>query len=153
MATKARAASEKLEGTETVEAAMKTGSEALKNGFSKAVKGYDQFFSYSKETAEAYLKSANVAGKGVEAFSNELYSFSKQAMEDQMAAAKALMGTKSLFEVFEMQSDFAKTAFDSYVGEMTKLGEICASTTKDAIEPLQGRIQALVDVVQRARPV
>ena len=71
MATKAKAAGEKLAGTEAVETAMKTGSEALKNGFEKAAKGYDQFFSYSKETVEAYVKSANVAGKGVETLQNE----------------------------------------------------------------------------------
>ncbi len=153
MATKAKAASEKLETTETVEAVMKNGTEALKNGFDKAVKGYDQLFAYGKDTAEAYLKSANVAGKGVETLSNEFYSFSKQALEGHMTAAKALMGSKSLFEAFELQTDFAKSSFDTYVGEMTKLGEIYASATKQAIEPLQGRIQAWVDVVQSTRPI
>lgn len=151
MATKAKVASEKLGGTEGIETAMKTGAEALKNGFEKAAKGYDQFFSYGKDTVEAYVKSANVAGKGVETLHNELYSFSKQAIEDQIAAAKALMGTKSVHEAFELQTDFAKTAFDAYVGEMTKLGEIFAATTKEAIEPLQGRVQAWVEVVQGAR--
>ena len=34
---------------------------------------------------------------------------------------------------------------------MTKLGEILTATTKEAIEPLQGRVQAWVDVVQSAR--
>lgn len=148
--TKAKAAP-KMEGPEAVEAAMKTGTEALKNGFEKAAKGYDQLFGYGKDTMEAYLKSANVAGKGAETLHNELYSFSKQAIEDQMAQAKALMGSKSVHEAFELQSDFAKSAFDAYVGEMTKLGEIVASTTKEAIEPLQGRMQAWMEVVQSSR--
>ncbi len=110
-------------------------------------------FSYSKDTVEAYVKSANVAGKGVETIQSELYNFSKQAIEDQMAAAKALMASKSVHEAFELQTDFAKTAFDAYVGEMTKLGELFATTTKSAIEPLQGRMQAWMDVVQTSRPV
>ena len=131
MATKAKAAGEKLGGTEAVETAMKTGTEALKTGFEKAAKGYDQFFSYGKDTIEACAKSANVAGKGVETLHNELYSFSKQAIEDQMAATKALMASKSVHEAFELQTDFAKSAFDAYVGEMTKLGEIFAATTKE----------------------
>ncbi len=130
---------------------MKTGTEALKTGFEKAAKGYDQLFSYGKDTMEAYLKSANVAGKGAETLHNEIYSFSKQAIEDQMAHAKALMASKSVHEAFEMQSDFAKSAFDAYVGQMTKLGEIFASTSKEAIEPLQGRVQAWVEVVQSAK--
>ena len=153
MATKTKAAGAKTaaNGTEAVETAMKTGTEALKNGFEKAAKSYDQVFAYGKETVEAYLKSANVAGKGAETLHNEIYTFSKQAIEDQIAAAKALMATKSAHEAFELQTDFARTAFDAYVGEISKLGEIFASTTREAIEPLQGRVQAWVDVVQSAR--
>ena len=64
MATKTKTASAKLDRTESVETAMKTGAEALKNGFEKAAKGYDQLFSYSKDTVEAYVKSANVGGQG-----------------------------------------------------------------------------------------
>lgn len=151
MATKAKTAGAKVNGTDAVETAVKTGTEALKSGFEKAAKGYDQVFTYGKETVEACLKSANVAGKGAETLHNEIYSFSKQAIEDQIAAAKALMATKSVHEAFELQTDFARTAFDAYVGEMSKLGEIFAATTKEAIEPLQGRVQAWVDVVQSAR--
>lgn len=151
MATKARAAGEKLGGTEGIETVMKSGTEALKNGFEKAAKGYDRFFSYGKDTVEAYVKSANVAGKGVETLHNELYSFSKQAIEEQIAATKALMASKSVHEAFELQTDFAKTAFDSYVGEMSKLGEIFAATAKEAIEPLQGRVQAWVEAIQDSR--
>lgn len=151
MATKARAAGEKLGGTEGIETVMKSGTEALKNGFEKAAKGYDRFFSYGKDTVEAYVKSANVAGKGVETLHNELYSFSKQAIEEQIAATKALMASKSVHEAFELQTDFAKTAFDSYVGEMSKLGEIFANTAKEAIEPLQGRVQAWVEAIQDSR--
>lgn len=151
MATKAKAAGEKLGSSEHIETAMKTGAEALKTGFEKAAKGYDQFLAYGKETAEAYMKSANVAGKGAETLHNEIYSFSKQAIEDQIAATKALMGSKSVYEAFELQTDFAKTAFDAYVGEITKLGEMFTAASKDAVAPLQGRVQAWVEVVQASR--
>lgn len=149
--TKAKSASVKLETPEGIETAMKNGTAALKNGFEKAVQSYDQMFTYGKETMEACLKSANVAGKGAETLHNELYKFSKQAIEDQVAATKALMASKSVQEAFELQTDFAKSAFDAYVGEMTRLGELVASTTKEAVEPLQGRVQAWVDVVQSSR--
>jgi phasin family protein len=148
---KNKQAAGKINGAESVETAMKTGTAALKTGFEKAVKGYDEFLGYGKETVEAYVKSANVAGKGVETLHNELYSYSKQSFEDSLAAAKAVLGSKSVHEAFELQSDFAKTAFDTYVGQVTKFSEIFASTAKDALEPLQGRVQAWVDVVQSKR--
>lgn len=148
---KAKAAGEKINGTETIETAFKNGSEAFKTGFEKVARNYDQFLSYGRDTVEAYMKAANAAGKGVETWQSEFYSFSKQTMEDSIAATKALLGSKSIHEAFELQSDFAKSAFDSYVGQVTKLNEIALSAAKDAFEPFQGRVQAWVDVVESAR--
>jgi phasin family protein len=151
MATKTKTAGEKINGAEHIETAIKTGSEALKTGFDKAVKNYDQFLGYGKETVEAYMKAANAAGKGVETLHSELYAYSKQSVEDSISATKALMGSKSVHEAFELQSDFAKSAFDTYVSQVTKLGEIMSATAKGTFEPLQGRIQAWVEIVQSSR--
>ena len=147
-AKSAAAANGTVEGMET---AFKNGTEAFRASFDKAVKNYDQILGYGKDTVAAYIKSANAAGKGAETFHNELYAFSKQSIEDSIAAAKAVLGSKSAHEAFELQTDFAKTAFDSYVGELTKLSELVVSTTRQTMEPLQGRFQAWVDVVQTAR--
>ena len=139
------------EAVEGIETAMKNGTEAFKAGYEKAVKGYDKFVGYGKETVEAYSKAASAAGKGAETLHNELYSYSKQSVEGSLAAAKALLGTKSVHEALELQSGFAKGAFEAYVSEVTKLSEIFLATAKDTFEPFQGRVQAWVDVVQSAR--
>lgn len=144
-------AGEKMEHAETVDAAMKNGSEAFKTGFDKMVKGYDRFFGYGRETVEAYVKAANAAGKGVETIHGEIYAYSKQSVEDSISAAKAVFGSKSIHEAFELQTDFVKSAFDAYVGEVTKLSEIAFSTAKDAMGPLQGRMQAWTETVESAR--
>ncbi|HEY3636607.1 MAG TPA: phasin family protein [Rhizomicrobium sp.] len=142
---------EKINGTEAVETAIKNGSEAFKMNFDKVTKGYDRVFGYGKETMEAYVKAANVAGKGVETINGEIYAYSKQSFEDSVSAAKALFSTKSVHEAFELQTDFVKSAFDAYVSEVTKLSEIAFSTAKEAISPLQGQVQAWVDVVETTR--
>ncbi len=149
---KAKTAGEKLNGTtETFETAFKTGTEALKANFEKAVKSYDQLLGFSKDTVEAYVKAANVAGKGAETLHNEIYGYSKAAIEGSIANTKALMASKSAHEAFELQTGFAKSAFESYVSQMTKLGELMVATSKESFEPIQGRVQAWVDVVQSAR--
>ena len=148
---KTKAASETLKGAEHFETAAHTGAAALKTGFEKAVKNYDSLIGYGKETVEAVVKSAEAAGKGAETLHNEIYAFSKSSVEESIAATKALMASKSAHEAFELQSGFAKSAFEQYVAQVTKLGEIYTSATKQAIAPLQGRVQAWVDVVQRAK--
>jgi phasin family protein len=136
----------------SAEATFLNGAEALKAGFEKTVKSYDTVLSYGKDTVEAYMKSATVAGKGIETINSELYAYSKDAIEDSIAASKAILGSKSVHEAFELQTDFAKSAFESYVSQLTKFSELFTSTTKDTFAPLQGRVQAWVEVVQSARP-
>ena len=147
--SKAKTATDKA--TATAEYAIANGAEAFKAGFEKAIKNYDVVLGYGKDTAEAVMKSATVAGKGVETLNGELYAYSKQSLEDSITATKAIMGSKSLHEAFEYQSDFAKSAFESYIGEMTKFGELFTATTKDSFAPLQGRVEAWLDVVQTAK--
>ena len=98
--TKAKTAADKAADTAT--SAMNNGAEALKAGFDKALKNYDLVLGYGKETAEACMKSATVAGKGAETLNGEVYAYSKQSLEDSITATKAIMGSKSLHEAFEL---------------------------------------------------
>jgi phasin family protein len=149
---KTKMAGETINGTaETAEVAFKNGADAFKTGFEKAVKNYDHLLGYGKETVEAYVKAANAAGKGVETLHSEIYAFSKQSIEDSLAATKAVLGSKSVHEVLEVQTDFAKTAFDAYIGQLTKISELLAATSKETLAPIQGRVQAWVEIVQNKR--
>jgi len=147
--SKAKTAGEKA--ATSAETAMENGAAALKSGLEKALKGYDAYLGYGKETAEAVMKSATVAGRSVESINHEIYSFSKQSIEDSVAATKAVMGSKSVHEAFEFQTDFAKSAFEAYVAEMSKISELATSATKDTFAPFKGRVQAWLEMVQNTR--
>jgi phasin family protein len=149
--TKAKSAGEKATGT--AESALENGAEALKAGLEKALKNYDAILGFGKETAEACVKSATVAGKRVESLNNELYTYSRQSIDDAIAATKAVMGSKSVHEAFEFQTDFAKSAFESYVGQLSRVSEMVTEATKETYAPLKGRMQAWLDVVQTSRVV
>ena len=58
--SKAKTAGEKA--ATTAETALENGAAALKTGLEKALKGYDAVLGYNKDTAEAVMKSATVAG-------------------------------------------------------------------------------------------
>lgn len=147
--SKAKTAGERA--ANSAETALENSAAAMKSGLEKALKSYDAVLGYGKETAEAVMKSATVAGKSVESINNEIYSFSKQSIEDTVAATKAVMGSKSVHEAFEFQTDFAKSAFEAYVAEFSKISELATSATKDTFEPFKGRVQAWLDVVQSTR--
>lgn len=147
--SKAKTAGEKV--TAEAENFMENGAAAMKTGLEKALKGYDAFVGYGKDTADAITKSATVAGKGIESINTEIYSYSKQSIEEAVATTKAVLGSKSVHEAFEFQTDYAKSAFESYVGELSKISELASAATKDAFAPFKGRVQAWLDTVQSVR--
>lgn len=134
--------------TAAAETNFNAGANAIKAGFDKAVAGYDNVVSYNKDTAEALLKSATVAGKGAETLNNEIYAYTKQSLEDSLAAGRALLSAKSVHEAIEVQTGFAKSAFENYVAELTKVNKLVTAAAKDSFAPLEGRAQAWVDLVQ-----
>ena len=72
-------------------------------------------------------------------------------MESQVAAAKSMSGVKSVQELFELQSGFAKTAMESYMAQMGKVSEIFTASMKDAVKPINERVTATVEAFQAAR--
>jgi phasin family protein len=132
----------------TAETNFNAGADALKAGFDRAIASYDNIVGYGKDTAEALIQSATVAGKGAETLHNEVYSYAKQSLEESIAAGKALIGAKSVHEAIEVQTGYAKAAFENYVAELSRFNQLLTGTAKDSFAPLKGRAQAWVNVVQ-----
>ena len=147
--SKAKTAGDKA--TATAETALENGAAALKTGVEKALKGYEAFVTYGKDTTEAAMQSATTAGKGIESINSEIYSYSKQSIEESVAATKAVLASKSVHEAFEIQTDYAKSAFEAYVAELSKISELATAASKDSFAPFKGRVQAWLDTVQIVR--
>ena len=127
------------------------GNLAFKETYEKSIASMTKMNSLSKKNLEAFVASMTAAAKGAETVGAHTVAFSKKSFEGQVAAAKALTAAKSLQEAVELQTGFAKAAFESYVAQMTKLSELMVATSKETFQPIQGRVQAWVDVVQSAR--
>lgn len=146
--SKTKSTAEKV--SNTAEAGFYLGADSLKSGFEKTTKIFEGATEFGKDTVEAYVESATIAGKGFQAINSEAAAYSKQAIEDFATATKAVMGSKSIHEAIELQTSFAKSAFAAYVAQITKYNEKAIAVTKESYAPLQGRAEAFTAVVQSA---
>jgi hypothetical protein len=103
----------------------------------------EDFQNYGKEQFDAAVQSANAYSKGVQAIALEISDYSKKSFEEGGAYFEKLAGVKSFEKVFEVQSDFAKSAYESFVAEATKLGEMYTGLAKDACKPFEGYFSKL----------
>ena len=99
---------------------------------------------------EAMVASTKVAAKGVETIGQEVAEYSRKSFEEASAALKAFAELKSPTDFFRLQSEFARTQFDSLVGETSRLSETVIKLAGDIAEPLAGRYTVAADKVKAA---
>jgi phasin family protein len=136
--------------SDTATAELHAGADMLKSGFEKTAKMFETTAEFGKGNIEAYAESATIAGDGLRTISTEISLYSKKALEESVAATKAIMGSKSIHEAIEHQTSFAKIAFGAYVGQMKILNELFTGTAKDSLAPLQGRFEVFSEIARSA---
>lgn len=132
-----------------MDAAALNGAEAIKDGFEKAVKTYDQFLTFGKDNAEAVLKSVNAAGKGIEIIHNEFFAYTRKFFDGGISATKAVLAAKTFEEAFQLQTEYGKALCESQVEEAAKIGELALSAARETAEPIQARVAAAAELVRQ----
>ena len=134
--------------TKQVEEFTAEAKKTVEEGVEKMTKGVEEAAQFGQQNVEAVVASGKIVAKAAEEMNAEMVAFSKKSYQDSMAAAKELTSAKSVTEFFEKQTAFAKTSFDAYVAEATKLNEIYSAAAKEAFEPLNARFTAASEMVK-----
>jgi phasin family protein len=99
-----------------------------------------EFQKVSKEGFDAVFRAYGEANKGFQAVAAEVTDYSKNAIEDATRAFQQLVSAKSAEQVFEIQSQYVKKAYDAYIAEVSKLGEMWVGLARDADKPVERAI-------------
>jgi|SRR5689334_15464885 hypothetical protein len=102
------------------------------------VNGFEDIQKLSKDNVDLALKSAGALSKGLQAIAAETAEYTKKSFEAGTSAFEKLMSAKSLDKAVEVQSDYVKSAYEGYVSQVTKFGEIVADIAKTAYTPYEG---------------
>ena len=100
-------------------------------------KGFEDFQKVGKDGFDAAVKSFGEVNKGFQAIAAEVTDYSKKAFEDGTRAFEQLIGAKSVEQAVEIQSQYAKKAYDNYIAEVSKLGEMYVGLARDAYKPVE----------------
>ena len=103
------------------------------------VKNIDELQQFGKDNVDATLKSFGAFSKSWQAISVELADYSKRVFEQGTAATEKLLSAKSPEKAFEIQSDYAKGAYEGFVAEATKLGELYSDLAREAYKPFESQ--------------
>lgn len=105
------------------------------------MKGFEDLQKLGQQNVETSMKLMGEWSKGWQAIAAEMTDYTRRSFEDSTATFEKLMAAKSLEQAFEIQSSFAKRAYDEYMHQMTKVGGMYANLAKDATKPFEKAFQ------------
>jgi hypothetical protein len=105
--------------------------------FEEFQKAGEQFQKVGKDSFDVAVRSLGEVNKGLQAIAAEVTDYSKNALEDNMRAYEQLLRAKSLEQAIEIQSQFTKKAYDTYMAEMSKLGEMYVGLARNVYKPVE----------------
>ena len=98
---------------------------------------YEDFQKLGKQRLDVVVKNFGTLSKGFEAIAVEIADFSKKQFEANSAAFEKLAGVKTLDKAVEVQAEFAKQSFESFVAHSTKVGQLVSNLAKEAVKPVE----------------
>lgn len=125
-------------------------STRAKGAMEKGVKFAEELTEFTKGNVEAIVASGRVAAKGIESMAQDAAETAKSSFEQAQTAMKSFTQVKSPTELFQLQSDYAKTAFDQLVANASKASEQMMKLMGDVAQPLSNRYALASEKVKSA---
>lgn len=98
---------------------------------------FEDFQNFSKHQVEAATAIASTMSKGLQEIAAEATDYSKSSMSAGAEVVEKLMGAKSVETAMQIQTEFAKSAYEGFVARATKMNEIFTKLATEAMKPAQ----------------
>lgn len=125
-------------------------NERAKAAVEKNTKLAGEFTEFAKGNVEALVESGKIAAKGFETLGQDAAEYSRKSFENATATLKSLSAVKTPADFFKLQSDYARSVFDSVVAETSKNTEAFIKLAGDAAQPISSRVAVAVEKVKTA---
>jgi phasin family protein len=95
---------------------------------------------YGKEHLETVVASATTLQSGFQAIAAAYGDYTKKSFEDTRSFVEKLSGVKSLDKALEAQTEFAKSAYETFVAESQKIAGLYTDLARQTFKPLEGMV-------------
>jgi hypothetical protein len=107
---------------------------------------FEDFQKFGKEQLETATSASTTLAKSLQTISAEAADYSKKSLESNSAFFEKLLGAKSLDTALQIQTEYAKSSYASFVAQATKMGELYTNLAKEIFKPIEAamsKVQAI----------
>ena len=91
-----------------------------------------------REQIDAADASMNSFPGGFQAIATAYSDYAKKSFEDTRSFVEQLSGVKSVDKAIEIQTEFAKSAFETFMAESQKIGALYRDLATESFKPFGG---------------
>lgn len=113
------------------------------------IKSFEDFQAIGKDSVDAYVASATAFSKGLQTITAEAVDFSRKSFERSTEAFEKASSAKSFEKALEVQQGYAKEAYEAFLGQMNKFGELYLATAKEAYKPFEAKLSGIAPKVTK----
>lgn len=104
----------------------------------KNIEDFQKFGQFNVDTA---MKLFGEWNKGWQTIASEMTDYTKRSFEEGTATFEKLLTARSMEQAMEIQSGYARRAYDGYLHQLSKLGGLYAEWAKEAYKPVEKVLQ------------
>ncbi|WP_062202459.1 phasin family protein [Aureimonas sp. AU12] len=98
---------------------------------------YEDANKAGKESMDNALKSFSAVTKGFQQIASETGEFSKRSYEQTAQMFEKLTQVKTLDKAVELQTEYARSAYETWMSQATKMGEMYAEIARETYKPFE----------------
>jgi phasin family protein len=121
--------------------ASERGEEAVK----RSRKAAEELADIYRGNIDAFVEAGRIAASGAQSIGQDIVAKSRDSIEQTASTVRSLAEAKSPTEFLQVQSDYARTAFDRFVEESSSLTESVVKLAGEAFQPISNRASANVE--------
>jgi hypothetical protein len=97
---------------------------------------FEDFQKFSKDQIEAFTAASSTLTKGLQEIATESGDYSKKAFAAGTAMYEKLLGARSVESAVQIQTEFAKQAYEGFVAQATRVSDLYTRVASDALKPV-----------------
>jgi len=101
------------------------------------LKNIEDFQKFGQNNVDAAMKVFGEWSKGWQVIAAEMTDYTKRSFEEGTATFEKLLAARSMEQAMEIQSGYARRAYDGYLHQISKLGGLYAEWAKEAYKPVE----------------
>lgn len=98
---------------------------------------FEDFQKFSKQQLDAVNTATATVAKGLQEIASESSDYSKKAFAASSAVVEKLLGAKSVETAIQIQTEYAKSAYEGFLAQASKINEIYVKLASEAFKPVE----------------